>query len=298
MISYQPYGTPFWESLSQKSEAHPALRDVLETFDTPEEGDEIAAADAHGCLLLRVLTSGRYCFCYPIPYAPGASVEDALTAIEEYAVAQEVPLFYINVASEDLPTLLPRYRHIRADVQDEGVYTVRVVTEGERREQIPTLRGERVSLSALSRRDIGRYAELCRDEETLRYFGYDYRADCPRARAVDFYRAAVREFSRGVAIPFAIRRGSRLVGEITLYAFDGRGRAEFSVRILPAYRRLGYAREAISLVTRFSFSDLGLVSLTARCRRENLPSATLLSSLAPLVLQDEDVLIFRFTPGD
>lgn len=296
MLSYKLYGTPFWDALSQKAKTHPALAEMLAEFDTPPD-DEVAAADEFGCLLLRIFLGGRYCFCFPIPYTDAASVTDALDAIEHYALTQEVPLFYINVPDADLDALCARYRFARSEPIDDGLFAVSVTTEPQRLTRIPTLRARRITLGRLTPLDILPYAALCRDASTLQYFGYDLRSDGEGARSRDFYRAAMREFRRGIAIPFAIRHRAALVGEITLYGFDGRGRAEFSVRIRPKYRRRGYAREAIEAVCRYAFSTLGLSRLSARCRCENTPCRALLASIAPCMAEEAGVLHFLLS-GD
>ena len=84
-----------------------------------------------------------------------------------------------------------------------------------------------------------------------------------------------------------------MIGEAILYRFDGRGGAELGVRIHECYAGRGYGREAFSAVADWALYSLGVVSLRAKCFRENLPSQKMISPVMRQIDEDDRMLYFE-----
>jgi RimJ/RimL family protein N-acetyltransferase len=207
---------------------------------------------------------------------------------------EELPLVLSDLCEEDLDALCERYRHPRvhslpAEEDERALYWIEVLTEAMFVETIPTLHGKRLTLRATSEKDLDAYARLCRDEQILAVWGYDFREDYPRATDRDLLTLTEQEFSRGITLPFFIYIGNTFVGEALLYAFDGRGGAEFAVRILPEHRRLGIAKEAIHVLCTYAREELKLSYLDGACRITNLPSRALLDHTMPFLRESDGI---------
>lgn len=164
-------------------------------------------------------------------------------------------------------------------------------------DEIPTVKTERLMLNAIEERDADAYGALCLDDVHNRYWGYDYREDLDGARADGMYfvRMAAEDFAQRRTLNFAVRVGENFVGEVVLYRFDHRGGAELGVRILPAYLRRGYAKEAFEAVANWALYTLGAERVVAKCFRNNVASAKLLSSLMRQTDTDDTMLYFEKT---
>ena len=61
-----------------------------------------------GCLIVKSTSHGRTVFDYPVPLNAASSIEEAITAIEDYCREQGIcPVFY-QVPEEELGRVLPR----------------------------------------------------------------------------------------------------------------------------------------------------------------------------------------------
>ena len=267
-----------------------------------EETDEdfsVAVCLSHGALFTRRAFRGVYEFTLPYPCLDGFHFENALLALENYAKREEIPLVLCDLTEDDLELLTERYTHPSIDAvcpdEDVPLYRLEVVTEAMSLEKIPTLVGDRVTLTAPDERDTESYANLCRDEETIALWGYDFREDMPNATDADLFHECVQEFRYGRTIPFFVYADNRFVGEALMYAFDGRGGAECAIRILPEYRRRGYAKAALSLLFDFGLQALGLCYLDGRCLAKNTASRALLLETMSLRCTDGDTLLWRRT---
>ena len=78
-----------------------------------------AFAEAAGCLIIRNVIDGDTVFDYPVP-GPEGDVDAALTAIERYCAAKELPLSLSVVPEDKLPALCLRYPRFR--VTNERVW--------------------------------------------------------------------------------------------------------------------------------------------------------------------------------
>lgn len=268
------------------------LSEIIHSLDT--DGDiEYAVSQAHGCALIRVFDMGRYIFIFPCELEEDADASAAIRDVCEYAVREEVPMVFSDVPCMAL-SYFAGYRHMDIDAEDEAcdAYRVRIKTECELISEIPEEVGERVKLDALREDDIPLYAELCRDVELNKYWGYDYREDIACPSDEYFYKNSELEFLRGTAVSFAVRACDDFIGEATLYAFDGRGAAEFAIRILPAWQGHGLGTEAVLVLEKIA-RKMGLISIGSKVLRENAASVAMLQRLTDDVSERDGGLYFR-----
>lgn len=298
MISFSVLNTDSIDAIIEKlfagKEKQSAVREMLSDIDFPAK-EEYAISEFGDCLLIRIFDGERYVFVFPIPLSDGADVSGALLEIEKYAIKEEIPLNLSSLSYENLP-LLRSYLHMRVDAENEtgDVFFVRVQNECQLLSEIPTEIGGRVKLNALKPEDIESYANLCRDEELLKYWGYDYRVDYSSASDEFFYESALSDFNAGVAMTMAVRDGERLVGSLEFYAFDFHGGAEIDIRIFPNEQGRGLGREALLLALRVA-ERIGLLSLRARVMKENAPSRALFEKYADFEECSGETVVYTIT---
>ena len=263
------------ELMKEVSEKLPEANseDIQAVFDELEESIsdscEYAVSVSSGCLLLRIY-DGEYLFPYPIALEDGANPKIALDDIRKYAVKEEIPLVICDLPREVLSSVISLFRHCSIDAADfEGeYYTLRPISELTLVDDIPTEKMDGLELSLLRKDDESDYARLCRDQDTNRYWGYDFREDVPDCEDSYFLEAAESETNRGVAVSFAVRSRGEFAGEAILYGFDLRGGAQCAIRILPEHRRKHLATDALELLSSIA-SQIGLLYLYATVDGDN-----------------------------
>ena len=251
--------------------------DIADQLSSSDDSCEYALSAAAGCLLIRVFED-EYFFLYPEPVAESFDVLRAIDEIRMYSIREEICPVISEVPSENLGETAALFAHSDSIKEDESgeSFTVRALSEIASAEQLPEIFGERISLTHLCPSDEKRYAELCRDEETNRFWGYNYREDAPDCADSYFLEISEAEFSRGVAASFAMRLGGELIGEAVLYAFDYLGGAECAVRLLPEYRGKRLAGECVELLCTAA-KKLHIRRLYATVDDRNKPSIHLFS---------------------
>ncbi|MBO5878947.1 MAG: GNAT family N-acetyltransferase [Clostridia bacterium] len=257
---------------------------------------EYAFALSCGCLCVRIFDMGRYSFLFPYELTEESDICGAVEDMLYYAVLEEIPMVISNVEREQLAMIFDfGYRHIDvdADSPDGSTYRVKIKNERMLLSDIPSVVADEISLSSFNSGDASPYAELCRDEENNRFWGYDYREDFPQNANDDwFLRVANAENDSATALILAVRLSGELIGEATLHNFDGRGGADVGIRILPRFQKKGYAKRALELL--FSLSrDIGLITLFARIKNENTPSVALFSRIASPSADDGEATLFE-----
>ena len=269
MISFEPIKTlrKCKERLSYSSENEEIVRELVEQF-----GDDVAICREPYGDLFRVFDGEKYAFIYP----RSLKEEEAVEAIREYAVREEIGLLFRRVPGERLSFLLSKflYSDVRREPYADG-YSVRVRSECDLLSRAPSVRGK-VTLSAIRRSDISAYAEICREKSALEYWGYDYRDDVASPSDEYFYNGQLSEFCRGVCLTMGVRYRGRLIGEASFYAFDFKGGAEISFRLLPEYRGRGLGRLTLEAILSVA-EEIGLSVIYATVDKRNTPSLSLLS---------------------
>jgi len=265
---------------------------ICGVFQGCDEDSEVAVAASHGTLLFRIFDYGRYAFLFPYEVSSEADIKAAISDISKYAIREELSLLISDVPCESLGAF-SGFLHMDLDAEDSAgeSYSVRIKTECELLDDFPEIEYGRVKLNAITEADIELFAALSKSEEINRYWGYDYREDAPNPSDAYFYECAMSDFKRGVALSLAIRYEDKFAGEACIFAFDGRGGAEYAVRLLPEYLGVGLGREASLALFKLAES-FGLQRLYAEILKENKPSVKMASSIMRLISHTEDRIKF------
>lgn len=271
------------------------LSEIISSLDIEDDSDvEFAIATFAHSSIIRVFDLGRYLFLYPYELSDESDISAAINAACDYAVRQEIQIVFSDVPISELYRF-SGYRHMDIDAEDADAesYRIKINTECSLCEKIPEVDGGRVKLNAIQKEDVAIYAKLCKDENVNKSWGYDYREDVCSPANEYFYESAAREFASGVAMSMAVRYDGNFAGEAIMYAFDGRGGAEFAIRLFPEYHGMGIGRQAVSLLLKAAES-IGLIILRARVMRENTRSLAMMRSFSTEAEETEDRFIFDF----
>lgn len=175
-----------------------------------------------------------------------------------------------------------------------GKMCFEVGTEMDRLTEIPEVKTERLTLSALTEDDRDAYNALCLDEERNRWWGYDWHKDYHGEPLEEYFLSVANEdFRLRRCVNFAVRLDDRCIGEAVLYQPDFRGGAELGCRIAPAYAGHGYGREAFAAAAEWALYRLGLAKVVAKCYRENKASYEMLASCMRPKGEDETYYYFE-----
>lgn len=160
--------------------------------------------------------------------------------------------------------------------------------------EIPELRTERLTLSALTEADIPAYNALVLDGERNRWWGYDDVGGLGGpVEERSFFNVARRDFENRLAVSFAVRLDGKLIGEAVLYRFDYQGGAELGCRIGRDYDGHGYGTEAFAAVADWGLYQVHLNRVVAKCFKENRASYRMLSSCMRKNGEDETYFYFE-----
>jgi len=144
---------------------------------------------------------------------------------------------------------------------------------------LPVLKGELVTLAPLAESEHEAWAELNRDKELNRYWGYDYRYDLPEGVQPDadyFAHDLAKDFLNKNGISFFIHdQTGQFLGEATLWNFSNDSGAEVGIRLKKEAQKHGYAQEAVKLLLGYAQNTLGLRYLIYESFLENAPSIAL-----------------------
>lgn len=160
--------------------------------------------------------------------------------------------------------------------------------------QIPELRTQRLTLSAITEEDAESYYRLCMDRDRNRWWGYDDPAGVEgELRQDSFLRIAQADFEKRRAVNFAVRLDGKMIGEAILYRFDYQGGAELGCRIAPEYAGHGYGTEAFTAVAEWGLYKVHLARIVAKCFHENEASRKMLSACMRPNGQDDTFYYFQ-----
>ena len=277
-------------NIPEKSEM---LNEIVSGLDLNSDNDiEYGICLFSGCAIIRIFDMGRYLFSFPYDICEGADLRMAIDAVGEYAMREEISLTFCDVPCECL-SLFAGYRHMDVDAEDENgeCYRVRIKRESDMIDEIPELEHARVKLNAITEADIADYASLCKNENVNKYWGYDYSEDVTDPSNRYFYENSNLEFMSGASVSFAVRHQDRFIGEAVIYAFDGKGSAEFAIRLLPAFHRIGLGTEGVKAICGAA-RKMGLIKLYARVMKNNIPSVGMLEKIADESVESEGFITF------
>ena len=178
-----------------------------------------------------------------------------------------------------------------------GKVRLEVGTELDMLRRVPTLKTERLTMTALRPGDKEAYNALCLDDDRNRWWGYDYRTGLNGAPLTDnyFLSVAKADFAARRAVNFAVRLKGKFIGEVVLYNPDFRGGFEQGCRIAPAYAGHGYGTEAFAAAADWALYHLGLTRVVAKCFKENEASRRMLSASMRPSGEDDTYFYFEKT---
>lgn len=253
---------------------------------------ETAVCAKENCLFIRIFDD-EYLFSYPVALADDADEGRALEEIRAYVIKEEIPLVICDIPAECLGDIRSRFTkfEVFAEDDDESSYTLRAFSEiSDLSVDFPIISGE-ISLDMLKASDEREYARLCRDDETNKYWGYNYKDDCKDATDSYFLENAISERERGTAISLAVRYNGEFCGEAILYAFDFRGGAEYAVRLLPEFRGKKIGSTALDLMLDFCHK-IGMKRLYTTISKENIASRKAYEKRFTLIEENGEILRF------
>ena len=281
---------------SMGTEVAEVARDAAGYYLSQCDEAELSFCVSCDSLLVRVFDYGRYSFIFPTPLSDGA---DALSAIDEvvrYCYLEGIEPVFCAVPTEDIPSFFTLgYRHVNldADSPDADQYRVTLKNELSLADEPPYIDGGGISLYPLSDSDAAAFARLCRDEKTNELMGYNWNEDYPDADDSVFLQVAKTDIAYSQSLTLAVRAEGITVGDVAFHNFDYKGGADILVRILPEYRKRGYAKEAIALATDIS-KRLGLLTLYARIDNRNVASLHLFSRSFEMAEISEKITVYTY----
>ena len=277
-----------------EGEASETLCDAVDYYLSQCDDVDLSFSVAYETLIVRVFDYGRYYFIFPTPLSDAADMLSAIDATVRYCYLEGIEPIFSAVPVEEIAAFFSLgYRHVNvdADSPEADQYRVTLKNELSLMDEPPYIDGTQISLYPLSDSDETAFARLCRDEKTNELMGYNWNLDHPDADDAAFLEAAKADLAYSQSLTLAIRAECVTVGDVAFHNFDYKGGADISVRILPEYRRRGYAREAIALATDIS-EGLGLTSLYARIDNRNLPSLRLFSHSFERTETTEEITVY------
>jgi ribosomal-protein-alanine N-acetyltransferase len=131
-------------------------------------------------------------------------------------------------------------------------------------DDLPTLAGERVELRSLRESDVADLFEIYSDREVMRYWTsppHERREQTEQLLSEIHHGFRIRRlFEWGIAR----RSDNRLIGTVTLFRVDTQHRrAEIGYALARSAWGMGYVTEALSVLIRFAFEEMGLHRLEA-----------------------------------
>ncbi len=270
------------------------LKEIVESFcELEDEGVEVCATAAFDCLLIRVLSEGKYMFVYPIALSDSADAMGACQKIADYSRRELLPLTFTDVPREELSSLGGLFPHMNAAAydDDDDMFFVSVRNESDRAVS-ERFEHEDIALDFLDDSDKDDYAALCSNTELNRFWGYDASVDNPSGDPDMYLAVARREYEDGVAIALAVRYDGRFIGEAVIYDFDYVGSAAIGVRLLPEHHGKGLGAMATRALIAFS-KKLGLAKLRTTVMEENIPSVRMTRRLMDEVSREDGRISFE-----
>jgi len=250
-----------------------------------------------GCIILRYYSDeAGYHFDAPFPISEDADEAAALKAITDYCVAEAIPETVVGIDPCVLELMLRGAEKYSLGEDEDGTLAVRIITECMECEYLPEILSDDVYLGEFADSYAAEYEKLLKNENLNCHFGYNILDDIPNGNGIDFIKNAKDEFERSESMTFAatIYEGGEnvFVGEGALYAFDGRGNACLSFRVLPEYHGRGIGTKILKGLLGIAES-LGLKKVIAEVKNENEPSLRLLSKFSS-GKKEIDKTVFEF----
>lgn len=135
----------------------------------------------------------------------------------------------------------------------------------------PVLKGERVTLSKITKKDKDTYFKLYVNKTLNKYWGYDYKKDVPSPSPDAFYNMQLKDFKNQDVLCLAVRVKGEMIGEAVLHNFTYDGKVEVGIRIFKKHFKKGYGTEAVKLISEYAETVLNKTPV-AKCYLKNTAS--------------------------
>ena len=273
-----------------------ALEIILGLAECSDGYDSVAFSYLDEVLYVRVYDGEKYLFPLPFMLTETADAQGACVNLAAYSVREMIPLIITDVPRDELEFISSVFPHIDAYTyeDDDDSFFIKVNNECDMISDVPTFELDGIVLDELCDGDREVYAELCRDRELNRFWGYDADEDNPDGNADFYLDVARREFADGIAITLAVREGGKFVGEATVYGFDYRGSASIAVRILKGSHSRGLGSRATKALISLAKS-IGLSRLSAEILNENEASVRMTEKFMSLESRTETKTYFTLS---
>ena len=285
------------ELLSVPSElSSDAVEIIFGLYEYVSDAEDIAFSYLDEVLYARIYDGERYLFPLPFILTDEADAEAALVNLAAYSVREMVPLIITDVPRDELEFVHSVFPHIDACAyeEDDDTFFVQVRSECDMLPDAPSIECDGITIDELTDADKEVYAELCRDRNLNKYWGYDVDEDNPNGDADFYLDVAKREMEEGIAVTLAIRENGEFVGEATVYGFDYRGGASIAVRVLPKCHSRGIGSRATKALILLA-KAMELSTLRAEILNENEASIRMTSKLMTLEKVTESKTYFTLS---
>ncbi len=161
-------------------------------------------------------------------------------------------IIYVNrqddAGDEGLRTSKTQYKPIK--LVDKNFVTIKSPFNVEKK---PIIRGEKVDLRPITKKDTKTYYDLNVKKSINKYWGYDYKKYFTTVDVDTFYKVQKSDFAKKVNLCLKIVEKStkKMVGEVVLYNFDYENNVEIGFRLFTNAQGKGYAGEAVSLACKY-----------------------------------------------
>lgn len=298
MLSFVEAGKFFYTyPVLNEDEKSVALEYVSEDCDF---GDfEVSYAYSHGALLLKYYSDDAgYHFEAPIPLTDNCDFESAYIEISEYCKLQAVPEVVVGIPFEHKEIMLRGAEKYECAEDEDGSLVVEIFTECMLEDELPEILYDDVYLGEFAYSYAQEYEKLVKNVNLNKHFGYNLTDDIPNGDGIDFINLVRFDFERSESMTFAATVMSDncenvFIGEGTLYAFDGRGGASLSFRVLPEYHGRGFGRKIFMGLFGIA-SKIGVHTLFAEVVKENYASLRILSKYSDPMSFDGEKYKFNF----
>lgn len=233
-------------------------------------------------------------------------VEKALTRYEGIyaATAQEFAkrfvtegVHYINREDDSGDAGLRKSKLQYNPAQLVDKYTVLPHKSIDNLSHYPKLIGERIELREITDINSNDFFRLEYDSERNKYWGYNWREHYSGEPTPEYFMSGIREdFKKKEELPLGIFYDGIFAGEVVLHNFGYRSDCEIGVRLLPEFEGKGIAKEALLLLMKYTFIELEVETIMAKCFKGNERSRkSLLSAGMKACGEDDTYFYFKKT---
>ena len=157
----------------------------------------------------------------------------------------------------------------------------------------PKLKGEKVSLLPLKRKDVKAYYKLYTAKSNNKWWGYNYTKFIKNPSVDYFYKMQYNDFIKRKNMVLGIyeNKSLELLGEVVLYNFTRNSNAEIGIRLFKKHQGKGYASEALKLISSFAQNNLS-ETLNMKCYKANEKSKNLIEKNGFILIKEDKKMYY------